>query len=261
MILPASINQYSPASPSPLNRGLLGWWLVLQNSFGSSTRLVDILGRRHATATGWGASNWAPSTRGAWGSIRLAGSSGVYATTSGLASTNKEFTFALWLRPNTGTADYCSVATNAAGSYAGFYYRGSGGASNLYMDDFASFAHHLNTTPLTDKSWNHYASVHDSSGNMQFYLNGIPDGSSAAAQGEVLADVRFGYDYQTLGAFNGDLDDIRVWNRGLTASEVWEVYRSSRTGYSGGELNRIARPLVVNAAATGNRRRRVICAS
>lgn len=86
----------------------------------------------------------------------------------------------------------------------------------------------------TALKWNHIAITVNRSGAIQGYLNGVPVGQSyvagtsniAADAGKSIAGtlpVRLGTDGKPFGyraPFNGDLDEVRIWKRALSATDI-----------------------------------------
>jgi len=98
------------------------------------------------------------------------------------------------------------LATSLDGKKIGFY-------------DGAFSARSLTTVPT--KTWFHAAAVRKS-GEVTFYLNGVADGVFTRANsvtGSRNWTIGNGPDY-TSEAFDGSLDDVRVYNRALSESEI-----------------------------------------
>ena len=84
-------------------------------------------------------------------------------------------------------------------------------------------------TVLTPGSWHHLCAV-QSGGTISFYLNGNPDGSDSYAQPANVASLR-----QTIGAAwnggaglgppDGVVDDVRIYNRALSPTEIQQLYK------------------------------------
>ncbi|MBO2007810.1 LamG domain-containing protein [Hymenobacter negativus] len=76
------------------------------------------------------------------------------------------------------------------------------------------------TTALATNTWYHVAATYDGS-MMRIYLNGVLD-CSLAATGTAVANAPFsmGRTYEDLRILNGSLDEVRVWTRALTATEI-----------------------------------------
>jgi hypothetical protein len=76
------------------------------------------------------------------------------------------------------------------------------------------------TTPLVAGTWYHVAATFDGT-TMRIYLNGVLDCSMAASGSAVAnAPLSFGRTYEDMRILNGSLDEIRIWTRALTATEI-----------------------------------------
>jgi hypothetical protein len=70
--------------------------------------------------------------------------------------------------------------------------------------------------------------------------------------GRLLADLT------PEGYQNGLIGEVAIWNRALTAPEVWQLYQAGRSGL-GRLLTPQRRSYAFRVPAAGNRRRRIIC--
>ena len=88
------------------------------------------------------------------------------------------------------------------------------------------------TTAWTNNVWNHIAVTYDSSANPTVYLNGVnvtttaPDNYWTWTGNETLMGKR-----PTGNFFNGSIDEVRIWNRSLSADEIRQQYYSSLNKY------------------------------
>jgi uncharacterized protein (TIGR02145 family) len=106
------------------------------------------------------------------------------------------------------------------------------------------------TTTFTTPGWHHYAVVwdQDSAANSEIYINGATNGATDTGTigniGNLSNDlvVHIGAESDTGSPFNGKLDETRIYNRVLSASEIWSLYRSS-----GGTVNTCKSPSVTDA--------------
>ena len=83
------------------------------------------------------------------------------------------------------------------------------------------------STPLNTGEWAHIAMTFEQ-GTVQFYLNGEVDGLanvSTTSLSHVLAAIQVG-SANGNSFFHGDIDDIGIWNRPLTASEIQALFAS-----------------------------------
>jgi len=81
------------------------------------------------------------------------------------------------------------------------------------------------TTTVTDGQWHHVAVVHDGSTNIQLYIDGIADGSATTTDFNNInitgTGARIGTQSTNLQEFfNGQIDEVRIWNDARTAAEI-----------------------------------------
>ena len=98
------------------------------------------------------------------------------------------------------------------------------------------FGNTIAATPVNDGQWHHVACVLDSlpspsSTNVKFYVDGQLDtvvgGSPVAINTVALNDVLIGTDIQNR-YFDGVIDEVRIYNRALSASELAALAASTR---------------------------------
>ena len=98
-----------------------------------------------------------------------------------------------------------------------FYYYGSAGGVHLLSQTRAQW---------DSNAWYHVAVTSDGSGNRCMYVNGVCENSENGQQyGQANANFYIGASaaYNT-DYFLGDIDDVRVYNRALSAQEVQQLY-------------------------------------
>jgi parallel beta-helix repeat protein len=91
-------------------------------------------------------------------------------------------------------------------------------------------------TTVTDNNWHHVVGTWDGT-NIKVYVDGMEDGSklySGSLQQGQTSILGIGATYYALGNtwtdnFYGAIDEVQIWNRSLTASEIAELYQSSVT--------------------------------
>jgi hypothetical protein len=229
----------------PLNRGLVGWWLVPPGGSARGTQWDDLRGRFHATRTGavWSSALGRP---GGWGALSFDGTND-YATTgaSTLFDLTVDHTVLCWAR-STGFTNYDvlvdSQTTPDTGNAQYTIFFDAGGKLNTFLNDILTGA-----TTLAVNTWYHIGvTFKASSTTTVLYVNGASDASSGVRTKPATTStvVRFG----ARAAGNNDaavlLDDMRIYSRALSGDEVRAVYTLSRTGYPG---------LVRRAAGTARR--------
>jgi hypothetical protein len=85
------------------------------------------------------------------------------------------------------------------------------------------------TTDINDNQWHYLVGTYDGS-TMKCYVDGSLEGTNTSFSGNLpvrIGDLRIGADYDTTPGnfFNGSIDEVRVYNRALSAAEVGDLYR------------------------------------
>ncbi len=178
----------------------------------------------------------------------------------------------------------CWVKRNAAGVYYELVNKFNGTAAAnedgylfrwdnankliLTVANSGSYGIFVATNANTSTDWNHVAAVHEfgTTGKTALYLNGlavaaswtsggtqVPD-SDATNYAINLAGQRYaGASYNLLA---GQLDDVQIRSRIMTANEVRDLYLLGRGGMY--ERRRRSRRRAIEQALTGARRRRIL---
>ena len=178
-------------------------------------------------------------------------SNGQYVTVPSNAALNitGDLTIALWVRPNSiacsgADAAYVLVSKRSANSPTPYEFMIGCGGSLRYeaWPGHQPFAY-AGTAPgvVTAGVWQHVAMTRSYSGTIAtvtFYVNGVPVGSSSQDIGPTVASSdpvwisRDGYHtvYTTQGSFSGMMDEIAIFNRALTPSEMMNIYGLTDAG-------------------------------
>jgi hypothetical protein len=146
------------------------------------------------------------------------GDYGVVSNDSALAITG-DLSIALWLYLDTNQfGPLVSKRTPGVDSNYNFSYLGGGNGNKLAMYDGSTTS---NGPAISIGSWVHVAVVVDSGTSTTFYVNGSSSAGSAAQN--IVADsndIYFGK-IDTLSLYvDGKMDDIAIYNRQLTGTEV-----------------------------------------
>jgi len=145
---------------------------------------------------------------------------------------NGELTLAVWIRPTTVSLGAMSIIANSndAGTqqdYALELNRTAGKISTLW----ASSTILTGDTNLSANEWYHVAMTRaGSSGDwtIDLYLNGVNDGSTTSATNPNATNAttsiaKFGG--EASGYFDGAIDEVRLYNRALTGTEIYRLYK------------------------------------
>jgi|GEM_PF-2560095 len=135
------------------------------------------------------------------------------------------FTVALWVYYEGGGAQSMISKTTNPG-FDGWEFRLAETAVNF---NFLSGSGDLNffgcTTATTVRTWTHFAVVKDQNGTL-FYKNGqrFCNSTAYAAVSPSRAPLRIGNNFGTLDYFNGSIDDVFIFNKSLTATQIQALY-------------------------------------
>jgi hypothetical protein len=92
--------------------------------------------------------------------------------------------------------------------------------------DGTASASSVSTTSVNSGSWIHIAVTFDGS-TRKVYINGTEEDSDSAS-GSIFvstSDIKFGDSLLTSNNYVGQIDDVRIFNKGLSAIEVSKIYR------------------------------------
>lgn len=231
----ASINYGQPLSPHPLNRGLFVRWQVLPQYAGTTIR--DLFGRNPGTLTGvtWESSVGRQGGRGS--TATAGGTSSIIDISTGVnmpcqSSATDPHTFSYWHR----TTSYKSLSSpvsfgNQARTAAGTgVLRGILQFNNNYYCWGNSADWDTGVAYDVDSLWHHAAVTFDGS-DRRFYRDGVlaagPSNTGVSSFSTVGTYIEASTRHTAGESPVGNIDDIRMWSRCLSADEVWRVYSLS----------------------------------
>ena len=214
---------------NPVPSGLVGFWPFNE---GSGTQTADLSGQAETVTlngAGWGAGKLGAASL----SLNGAGGSASAADAPALRLSG-DMTIALWVKhaalPASGSWMYyvekglnnsenyaLGAYSDATGTRLFFEFVDSTGASQYYAQGTG--------TALSAGAWTHVAAVFNHSlGQLQFFIGGQLVKSSALAQSLKSTTDPLVIGQQNITGYefwmNGLLDDLRLYNRALTAAEV-----------------------------------------
>ncbi|GAA2357685.1 hypothetical protein GCM10010432_10590 [Catellatospora methionotrophica] len=225
-----SADQYfylRPLPPAPTGTSPVASW----NMNGTGGTLADGTGRgATATVSGGG-------TQGS-GVLTLNGTTG-HATTGGpVLDTSKSFTVAGWMKPTALNSWYQTLVAQEGSQYSAFYLQmmpsGSWHFSIINNANSTSwqFAEVIAPTPAQMGVWTHLTGVYNAANaTITLYINGAAVGTAAAPTGVSVSGTMILGAATSLGRVdfvNGAIDDIRAYDRPLTATQVGALYTAGR---------------------------------
>lgn len=88
----------------------------------------------------------------------------------------------------------------------------------------------ITSNPLTDSNWHHFVGTYDGA-HVLVYIDGVgyPSGVGTPATGTIqttaVDQLEIGRYYAGGTAFTGSIDEVAIWNRGLSPAEVLQLYQ------------------------------------
>lgn len=203
--------------------GLGGFWSFNEADI-SGTTAYDRAGSANGTLT-----NGPTATAGKVGqALNFDGSNDYVTAANSITSNGASRTVAAWIYPNSvANSEFVSLENTlqSTGPLALFGIR-SAKLSVYHGGDYRAA-----TTALTTGRWYHVVYTYNSSGNaVKMYLNGNQDYSGTVADANSGSEVHIGVGYN--GYFNGKIDEVRIYNRELSATEITQLYHGGRGGLS-----------------------------
>jgi hypothetical protein len=214
---------------STLNSGLVGYWPFDESS---GTHAYDLSGNGN-TATFTGSPTWAT---GKFGDALTFGGASSYqyltVPTSASISPTTAITLSAWVNwtsnaTNGGILDKGPLG-NAFGDYD-LTIQGTTGVVLFALNTNASGT--LNSAAgISASAWHHIVATYDEI-IMKIYIDGVFSASQAyaAAINTSGTALNIGTYYGSSNSFDGKIDDVRIYNRALSASEVLNLYNSGPT--------------------------------
>jgi len=220
---------------SNVSAGLVAHWAFDE---GSGTTAVDSSGNGH-NGTLLGDPAWVAGMIGS-GALSFDGSDGLVDVGHDESlSITDELTITVWVKVSDLSTFYFLVCKQPSGT-AGDNYPGNYEfriQSNTGILEFGhqeaegeQYTFYTSETPITAEQWYHVAVVVMKGELVEFYIDGISAGSAEQLTNfGVLNDepVRIGGRKDGYSFFNGILDDVRLYDRTLSAAQIQKLYNGN----------------------------------
>jgi prepilin-type N-terminal cleavage/methylation domain-containing protein len=216
--------------------GLVGWWTFDE---GSGSAAADSSGNGNAgslTCTGGGCANPTWTTGKVGNALSFTGTAGAagpgsYVSVASIPTTS-HMTMMAWIRPTTAANDQMfmsSVANNAN------YMRTLSGKafSSVSVSGGPAQSTIAGATTLANSTWYHVAGSFNGTAQTVF-LNGTQDGTTNATTTSANLNWPAGafnigiYLTGSVNPFVGIIDEVRIYNRALSAAEIAAMYNAQR---------------------------------
>ena len=151
------------------------------------------------------------------------------ATATGLPSGNAAFTISLWMKTTSTRANlsFTSWGNNTGNQYNGFLMQSSTQLKHTFWEGGVDFVSKSRASSLADGAWHHIALTYDPSAHTRtYYIDGVQFDSQMNAQYTRAVPegnpFKVGFS-QNSANFIGQMDEVMVFDRALTAAEVAAV--------------------------------------
>lgn len=215
--------------PDFLKKGLIGHW----TGGGSGRTWIDRSGRgKHGSFIN--TPQWTVGYNNNRPCLQFAGSNDIIEIFDSYDPTS--YTISMWINPSTIANKNIIVrtdATLAAKAWSHQLRLNSDGTVTHYLFD-GSAESTTSTTSLSANRWYHLVgTVVGNGGYMRIYINGLEDGTPELVDGTIwqggdrwyiATDATTG---SAFGDFAGKIDDVRLYNRALSPSEIYWLANNS----------------------------------
>ncbi|MBX4198608.1 LamG domain-containing protein [Candidatus Parcubacteria bacterium] len=233
LLFTSSVIHAAALQRPPNNLGLMGYWSFNE---GVGTVATDFSGNGNTGSVG--GPLW--DSKGKRGSaLNFDGSNDQVATANGNSVKGlTQATLSLWFRPDrlNGTAQVLYAESVTASAATGRFRLRIDSDDKLIFHGKAPDSDGTtiwvdSSTALATSTWYHAVAVFDSVGDVQhLYINGVDQSASvtevAFETTDPAAPPRIGRNPDGANSFLGLIDEVRVYNRALTSTEVAALYNS-----------------------------------
>ena len=247
---PASGTTRTTLSKPVNNLGLVGYWSFNENS---GTKVGDYSGKGRFGTISNSVASWTSGKLG--GALNFGSGFADYAT---ISASDTDFLGALsisaWIyATDSGDNAIISKVTSTGATAAPFDFQLSSAKKLYFVRSNTDYCARESVATVGSSGWHHVA-VTAADGNIDtvpvFYIDGVAssantilcNGSGAATGGSY--PIKIGKRDDGSGQVDGKLDEIRVYNRALTATEVAALASQKAVVVGGGEKNKARDGLV-----------------
>ena len=142
-----------------------------------------------------------------------------------------DFTFSAWANTNNVASQY-NMITTIAKSGSGFMYLTFEYNKLFYYDGGSTVSLASSVGSISNNTWYHCLITKSSTDGIKLYLNGNLVGSNAATTSNPTNGTgqnRIGHYYTptSIGHFNGSIDQVRIYDKAISASDVTTLYNET----------------------------------
>ncbi len=232
-----TMNQTKMNAPqeTKITNGLAGMWTFNGKDI-SGISVFDVSGNgHHGTSTG----SPTPTIGKVGQAMQFSGSNSQYVQAGGLSSlgvSNQPYTISTWIKPATAnqSSDIIHVSAGSDGGGWCLSMLMMNGGKVQPLSWIGSPSTFTGSIAIPTDAWTHVVHVWSAANGLQLYVNGVLDGTlaqgtfSASGLSDYITFAAYltgtGCSNDKSAAFNGAIDDTRVYSRALTAAEIKQLY-------------------------------------
>ncbi len=220
----------STAAQASLNDNLLAYWKFDETS--GDTAFDSSGNGKHATFSDTGNASWKTTGGKLGGAVDLDGVNDFFTVSGGLAITNQSFSTSYWVKLGRAREQYVlgqgDIGTFSQALHIGIKDSTGKATFAFYADDLTV----SNAKARDTANYHHYVATFDAGTDKQtLYIDGAVAGSRTTARGAFLGSGAGLNDFW-IGRrwtaepyhFDGLVDEVAVWNRVLSSTEVTALY-------------------------------------
>ena len=215
------------------SNGLVGWWPFNGNAIDESVNTNDgTVNGATLTADRFGNAGKAYGFNGINNNIV------VNSNPSLNINIGQSLTVSCWLKHNLASANinkyfiskYSGISTTGESFALGTGLQGNGYTWHQIASGVNNGREIQGNNIINDGQWHFITSILEMGNNTKLYVDGILDSSVAfPLSGSIINSINlnFGCNSNNTYYYNGNLDDIGIWNRALTQQEITGLYTSN----------------------------------
>ncbi len=216
-------------------QGLVGYWAM---NDGRGSLAGDSSGKGN-NGTFNGNLTWVAGKRN--GAINFNGASYITASSISLP----RFTVSAWIKPNGNQVGAAGVISDMYPGYVNYTLAFDGGTTNIFGGTYNAGWYQTPRATLTSGQWAHVLTEFDGT-YISLYINGAYVGQTAApiTPQSSGTQLRIGRRWDWADYFNGIIDEVRIYNRALSASEINGLYTLGAQTLNVGQNDKLTNGLV-----------------
>lgn len=144
--------------------------------------------------------------------------------------TTGAWTFSAWIKvTTTGSFEFVGGKSESAGTSDWYMRVTNGNKAEIQFRNGASSNQVVGAVTVADNTWHHVVGLRNGT-NVLLYVDGSADGSATDNNYNCSNSLDFHLGADSAGAlnfkFNGQIDEVGIWNRALSGTEITELYNA-----------------------------------